>query len=110
MAYFALSCSVAAWHLVTQVAALADVRIIKAALALSVLAGVMAVGSFLRLRLHNEQEHDNEKRNGLVRKTTQNTYLDMGIRGFALGFHEPPEGFCDGPSVEPLVSLELLAA
>jgi hypothetical protein len=34
----------------------------------------------------------------------------MGIRGFTLGFHEPLEGFCDGPSIEPLVSLELLVA
>jgi hypothetical protein len=34
----------------------------------------------------------------------------MGIRGFALGFPEPPEGFCDGPSVEPLVGPELLVA
>jgi hypothetical protein len=34
----------------------------------------------------------------------------MGIRGFAPGFLEPPEGFCDSPSVEPLVGLELLGA
>jgi hypothetical protein len=70
----------------------------------------MAVGSALRLRLHNERERDNKKQNELVRKTTQNTYPDMGIRGFALSFPKPPEGFCDGPSVEPLVGLELLAA
>jgi hypothetical protein len=34
----------------------------------------------------------------------------MGIRGFDLGFPEPPGGFCDGPSVEPLVGPELLGA
>jgi hypothetical protein len=34
----------------------------------------------------------------------------VGIRGFALGFPEPLEGFCDGPSVEPLVDLKLLGA
>jgi hypothetical protein len=71
----------------------------------------MAIGSTLRLRLHNEQQRENEKRNKLfVRKITQDTYPNMGIKGFALGFPEPPGGFCDGPSVEPLVGLELLGA
>jgi hypothetical protein len=88
----------------------AGVHIIRVALALSTLAGIIAADSALRLRLHNKQERENEKRNKLVRKTTQNTYLDMGIKGFAPGFPESPEGFCDGPSVEPLVGPELLAA
>jgi hypothetical protein len=70
----------------------------------------MAAGSALRLQRHNEQERENEKQNKLVRKITQDTYPDMGIRGFAPGFPEPPEGFCDGPSVEPLVGPELLGA
>jgi hypothetical protein len=34
----------------------------------------------------------------------------MGIRGFAPVFPEPPGGFCDGPSAEPLVGPELLRA
>jgi hypothetical protein len=34
----------------------------------------------------------------------------MGIRGFALDFPEPPGGFCDGPSTEPLVGPKLLRA
>jgi hypothetical protein len=34
----------------------------------------------------------------------------MGIRGFAPGFLEPPRGFYEGPSTEPLVGLELLRA
>jgi hypothetical protein len=61
MASFTLSHSVIAWHLATQAVVSADIRIIRVALALSALAGVMAAGSALRLRLHNEQEHDNEK-------------------------------------------------
>jgi hypothetical protein len=88
----------------------AGVRIIRAALALSALAGVMAVGSALRLRLHNERVRQNEKRNELVRKKKQSTYPDMGIRGFAPGFPEPLDGFCDGPSIEPLVVPGLLGA
>jgi hypothetical protein len=40
----------------------------------------------------------------------RNTYLDMGIRGFAPGFPEPLSGFCDGPSVEPLVGSGLRGA
>jgi hypothetical protein len=36
--------------------------------------------------------------------------LDIGIRGFAPGFPEPLEGFCDGPSAEPFASLGLLGA
>jgi Na+-transporting NADH:ubiquinone oxidoreductase subunit NqrC len=58
---FALSRSIAAWYLAIQAASSADVCIIKAALALSALAGVMAAGSALRLRLHDEQEHESEK-------------------------------------------------
>jgi hypothetical protein len=34
----------------------------------------------------------------------------MGIRGFAPGFPKPPRGFCDSPSVEPLVGPKLLGA
>jgi hypothetical protein len=60
-ASFVLSRSVTAWHLVTQAASFGDVRIIRAALALSALAGVIAIGSAMRLRLHNEQERENEK-------------------------------------------------
>jgi hypothetical protein len=45
----------------------------------------------------------------LSRKTMQNTYLDMGIRVFAPGFPEPPEGFSDSHSVEPLVGSELFS-
>jgi hypothetical protein len=52
---------------------LAGVYIIRAAPTLIALARVMAVGSALRLWLHNERERDNEKQNELVRKTTQNT-------------------------------------
>jgi hypothetical protein len=95
---------------VIQAASLVGVRIIRAALALSALAGVMAAGSALRLRLHNERVRQNEKRNKLVRKIKQSTYPDTGIRGFAPGFPEPLEGFCDGPSIEPLVSPGLLGA
>jgi hypothetical protein len=40
----------------------------------------------------------------------QNTYPNMGIRGFTLGFPEPLNGFCDGPSSEPLVGPRLLGA
>jgi hypothetical protein len=61
VASFALSHSVVAWHLVTQTTSSADIHIIRAVPALSALAGVMAVGSALFLRLHNEQEHENEK-------------------------------------------------
>jgi hypothetical protein len=70
----------------------------------------MAAGSALLLRLHNERVHQNEKRNELVRKKKQNTYPDMGIRGFTPSFPEPLDGFYDGPSVEPLVSPGLLGA
>jgi hypothetical protein len=34
----------------------------------------------------------------------------MGIRGLDSGFTEPPDGFCEGPSVEPPVGLVLLGA
>jgi hypothetical protein len=34
----------------------------------------------------------------------------MGIRGFVPSFLEPPEGFCDGPSIKPLAGPELLGA
>jgi hypothetical protein len=34
----------------------------------------------------------------------------MGIRGLVPGLPEPPKASCDGPSVEPLISLELLRA
>jgi hypothetical protein len=40
----------------------------------------------------------------------QNTYPDIGIRGFALGFPKPLNGFCDDPSSKPLVSPGLLRA
>jgi hypothetical protein len=40
----------------------------------------------------------------------QNTYLDMGIRGFTPGFPEPLYGFYDGPSIEPFVGPGLLRA
>jgi hypothetical protein len=50
----------------TQAASSAGVRIIRAALALSTLAGVMTTGSALRLWLHNEPEHENKKQNKLV--------------------------------------------
>jgi hypothetical protein len=40
----------------------------------------------------------------------QSTYPDMRIRGFAPGLPKPLEGFCDGPSVEPLVGPGLLGA
>jgi hypothetical protein len=62
------------------------------------------------LQLHNKRECENEKRNKLLRKIKQSAYPDMGIRGFALGFPEPLKGFCNGPSVEPLVGPELLGA
>jgi hypothetical protein len=67
-AFFALSRSVTAWHLATQAASSVGVRIIRAAPALSALAGVMAADSALRLRLHNEQERESEKRNKLLSK------------------------------------------
>jgi hypothetical protein len=35
----------------------------------------------------------------------QNTYPDMGIRGFAPGFPKILDDFCDGPFDEPLVGL-----
>jgi hypothetical protein len=38
------------------------------------------------------------------------TYPDIGIRGFTPDFLEPLEGFCDGPSAEPLTSQGLLGA
>jgi hypothetical protein len=40
----------------------------------------------------------------------QSIYPDMGIRGFAPGSPEPLEGFCDSPSIEPLVGPGLLRA
>jgi hypothetical protein len=40
----------------------------------------------------------------------QNTYPDMGTRGFIPCFPKLLDGFFDGPFVEPLVSLELLGA
>jgi hypothetical protein len=40
----------------------------------------------------------------------QNTYPNMGIRGFAPGFPEPLDDFCDGLSVKPLVGPGLLGA
>jgi hypothetical protein len=40
----------------------------------------------------------------------QNSYLDMGIRGFVPELLEPLDGFYDGPSGEPLVSPGLLGA
>jgi hypothetical protein len=70
----------------------------------------MAAGSALCLRLHNEREHENEKRTKRIRKIKQSTYSDMGTRGFAPGFPELVEGFYDGPSVEPLVGPKLLGA
>jgi hypothetical protein len=74
------------------------------------MAGIMAAGSALRLWLHNEQEHEDEKRTKRIRRIKQSTYPDKGIRGFAPGFLEPLKGFCGGPSVDPLVSPELLGA
>jgi hypothetical protein len=50
--------------------------------ALSALAGVMAVGSALRLRLHNERLRQNEKRDKPIRKMKSSTNLDIGIMGF----------------------------
>jgi hypothetical protein len=63
---FTLSRSVTAWYLAIQAAASAGVRILKAALALSALAGVKAAGSALRLWLHNESEHENKEQKRLV--------------------------------------------
>jgi hypothetical protein len=40
----------------------------------------------------------------------RDTYPNKGTRGFISGFPEPLDGFCDGPSVEPPVSLVLLGA
>jgi hypothetical protein len=77
---------------------------------LSALAGIMTAGSALRLWLHSELERQNKKQNKLVRKTKWNTYPDMGIRGLVPGLPEPPEAPCGGPSVEPLIGLELLRA
>jgi hypothetical protein len=34
----------------------------------------------------------------------------MGIRGLDFGFTEPPDGFCEGSSIEPPVGLVLLGA
>jgi hypothetical protein len=53
-ASLSLSRSVAAWHLVTQAASSADVRIIKAAPDLSALTGVRDVNSTLRLWLSSK--------------------------------------------------------
>jgi hypothetical protein len=44
----------------------AGVCILKAAPALSALAGVKAAGSTLRLWLHNESEHENKEQKRLV--------------------------------------------
>jgi hypothetical protein len=70
----------------------------------------MTTNFALRLRLHNEEVRQNENRNKLVRKIKQTTYPYMGIRGFAPGFPEPLDDFCDGPSTEPLVGPRLLGA
>jgi hypothetical protein len=40
----------------------------------------------------------------------RNTYPDRGIRGLVPSFPEPLDGFCNGPSVEPPLGLELLGA
>jgi hypothetical protein len=95
---------------VTQAASSADIHIIRAAPALSALAGVMATDSALRLWLHNERVRENKKPNKPIRKPKQGTYPDIGIRGFAPGFPELLEGFYNGPSTEPLVGPELLRA
>jgi hypothetical protein len=34
----------------------------------------------------------------------------MGIRGLDSSFPEPPDGFCESPSIEPSVGLVLLGA
>jgi hypothetical protein len=47
------------------VASSTNVRILKAAPALSALAGVKAAGSTLRLWLHDESEHENKEQNRL---------------------------------------------
>jgi hypothetical protein len=62
---FALSHSIAAWYLAIQVVSSAGVLILKAALALSSLAGIKATGSTLRLWLHDESEHENKEQNRL---------------------------------------------
>jgi hypothetical protein len=72
--------------------------------------GVIAASSTLRLWLSIKQPRQNKKRDDFVRKAKRDTYLDKGIRGFVSGFPEPLDGFCDGPSVEPPVGLELLRA
>jgi Na+-transporting NADH:ubiquinone oxidoreductase subunit NqrC len=61
-----LSRYVVAWYLATQAAAVTGIHIIRAALALSALAGVIAAGSTLHLRLHNKQEHKGKKQNKLL--------------------------------------------
>jgi hypothetical protein len=61
-----LSRSVAAWYLAIQAALSASIRILKAAPALSALAGIMAAGSALRLRLHSKLERENKEQNKLV--------------------------------------------
>jgi hypothetical protein len=66
VASFALSRSVAAWYFATQAASSAGVRIIRVALALSTLAGVITVGSTLRLWLHSKPEREKKKQNKLV--------------------------------------------
>jgi hypothetical protein len=61
-----LSRSVTIRYLTIQAASSAGVCILNTALALSTLAGVKAVGSALRLRLHSEPEHENKEQNKRV--------------------------------------------
>jgi hypothetical protein len=65
-ASFALSRSITTWYFATQVASSAGVCIIRAALALSTLAGVITAGSALRLWLHSKPESEKKKQNKLV--------------------------------------------
>jgi hypothetical protein len=64
----------------------------------------------LRLWLSSEQTRQNKEQDDFVRKAMLGTYPDMGIMGLDSGFPEPPDGFCEGPSVEPPIGLVILGA
>jgi hypothetical protein len=105
-----LSRSVVAWYLATQAASSAAVRIITAVPDLSAFTGVGPASSALRLCLNNKQAHQNKKRDHQSRKIGRKTYPDMGTRGLDPGRPEPPDGACDGPTVEPPAGRVLLGA
>jgi hypothetical protein len=72
--------------------------------------GVGPASSALRLCLNNKQARQNKKWDHQSQKIGRKNYPDMGTKGLDSGRPEPPDGACDGPTVEPPAGRALLGA